>query len=493
MNFGVILAGRYSEELRKGSVNSEAVHIAVTKSASATSTAALAAAFSYGSLMLTNFRGFRQFGIIGFTGMVLCWMSAFSILPAMLLSYQRFGRKGGSRDRKGDIVRRLVEGISKLIARRAKTVVVVSAIVTLGAAAVLPRVGKDIFEADLTKIRSLKSMKHGAGYYSKYVDEIFGRYLSPVVILAPDHEAAVEIANRIESERLRAGPQSLVASVHTIDDFIPKEQTAKIRVLREIKELLPARILKKMKPTDQRLAKELLSPQAFHHLEMRDLPKLVIDRFREQNGRIGNVVVVDPPLGQRIRERENLFRLVRELRATADAVAPGTPVAGTLPITADMLESVAKNGLRTAAFAFIVVVALIVVLFRNLKSTIQVMATLMIGVIWLAGIIVGFNLRINFLNFIALPLTFGLGVDYGVNILKRYEQMGRVSILDVVQSAGGPVGLCSITTMVGFGSLLFASNLAFFSFGELAVLGSLTCIVAALVTVPAVLRLAERS
>ena len=41
-----------------------------------------AAALAYGSLMITDFRGFRDFGIIGGVGMVFCWISAITILPA---------------------------------------------------------------------------------------------------------------------------------------------------------------------------------------------------------------------------------------------------------------------------------------------------------------------------------------------------------------------------------------------------------------------------
>ena len=39
-----------------------------------TLTAAAAAAGSYGSLLITEFRGFREFGIIGGAGMVICWV-----------------------------------------------------------------------------------------------------------------------------------------------------------------------------------------------------------------------------------------------------------------------------------------------------------------------------------------------------------------------------------------------------------------------------------
>jgi len=46
-----------------------------------------------------------------------------------------------------------------------------------------------------------------------------------------------------------------------------------------------------------------------------------------------------------------------------------------------------------------------------------------------------------------------------------------------------------MTTVIGFGSLLVAQNGALFSFGELAVTGELTCLLTAVLAVPAYLLL----
>ena len=83
-----------------------------------------------------------------------------------------------------------------------------------------------------------------------------------------------------------------------------------------------------------------------------------------------------------------------------------------------------------------------------------------------------------------MPITFGIGVDYAVNVISRYSQ-DAASIDDAIRETGGAVALCSLTTVIGYGSLLVAGSQAFVSFGLLAVLGELTCIVAALVALPA--------
>jgi predicted RND superfamily exporter protein len=51
------------------------------------------------------------------------------------------------------------------------------------------------------------------------------------------------------------------------------------------------------------------------------------------------------------------------------------------------------------------------------------------------------------------------------------------------------VALCSFTTIVGYSSLLVAKNVGLFLFGVLAVLGEVTCLVTAIIVLPAVLLL----
>jgi len=57
----------------------------------------------------------------------------------------------------------------------------------------------------------------------------------------------------------------------------------------------------------------------------------------------------------------------------------------------------------------------------------------------------------------------------------------------VVLSTGGAVTLCSLTTVIGYSSLLLAKNHALFLFGAVAVIGEVSCLFAALLALPALL------
>ena len=80
----------------------------------------------------------------------------------------------------------------------------------------------------------------------------------------------------------------------------------------------------------------------------------------------------------------------------------------------------------------------------------------------------------TFLNFIALPITFGIGAEYALNVITRYRE--EQDIVQAVVSTGAAVALCSWTTIVGYGSLLAARNQALQGFGLMAILGEVACL-----------------
>src|SRR5262249_28594149 len=89
INFGIVLLARHLEERRKGVTGVPAIAAAIRGTLRGTGTAALTASIAYGSLILTDFKGFKHFGIIGGVGMVLCWLTAYTLIPAALAVLER--------------------------------------------------------------------------------------------------------------------------------------------------------------------------------------------------------------------------------------------------------------------------------------------------------------------------------------------------------------------------------------------------------------------
>src|SRR4051812_41375115 len=132
----------------------------------------------------------------------------------------------------------------------------------------------------------------------------------------------------------------MVAQVYSLHDFVPANQQQKLQVLKEIRELLKPSIFAKLSAKDRKRVEEILPPRGIGPIGIRDLPPLVLDRFRLANGKIGDLVIVEPVVDKvALANGDNQYRLIHELRTAADSVKPGTPVVGTLPITVDMYQS----------------------------------------------------------------------------------------------------------------------------------------------------------
>ncbi len=91
-----------------------------------------------------------------------------------------------------------------------------------------------------------------------------------------------------------------------------------------------------------------------------------------------------------------------------------------------------------------------------------------------------------------LPLIIGIGIDDGVHILHRYRVEGPGKIRTVFSSTGKAVLLTSITTMLAFGSLVFATYRGLGSLGIALFIGVGACFLTSIIVLPALLGLTER-
>ena len=76
-------------------------------------------------------------------------------------------------------------------------------------------------------------------------------------------------------------------------------------------------------------------------------------------------------------------------------------------------------------------------------------------------------------------------IDTESEKVQRWRVEGPGSLQRVLRETGGAVALCSLTTIIGYASLLVADNQALRGFGLLASVGEVACFAAALLALPA--------
>jgi uncharacterized protein len=493
INDSIVYLGRYRERRAAGDEVGEALLEAARSTRKGTWLASVAASGAYGALMITSFRGFSEFGLIGAVGMVSCWFATFGFCPATVTVVERIRRRRTAPEKA--VRSTLVRFIAKSAVRWSPAVLVLGVGFSALAMWPLPTYLADPWEYDFSRLRSQRSTDTGAGHWSRRAGEIFkeGRG-APDLVLAPDMDSALAIARRIveRDETLTGG--RFVERVEIIHDRLggpPALVEAKLEVLGEIREELDG-VKHRLQGEDAEFADRWRPPERLRVLTPDDLPPLVREMFVEVDGRVGTAIFVY--FNRTISKSQGANLLVMADILESVTLDDGTvvPNASNATVFAEMIRSMERDGPRATLAAFLVVVLVSLLVTRSTRGAVAVIGSLVLGVIFTVGGAAWLGVRLNFLNFVALPLTFGIGVEYAINLYDRIRVCGG-DVVEGIGSAGGAVFLCSLTTIFGYGSLLWADNLALQSFGKYAVAGEVACIVTGLVVLPAALSLRRRA
>jgi uncharacterized protein len=520
INFGIILLARYREQRTRQPQETveDALVIALGTTAKPTLTAALAAAIAYGSLALTKFRGFQQFGEVGGLGMILSWSFTYSHGPALILFWERIRRQKPQPVHAPTTRIRIATAI---IANPRPLLVIVGVLTVLAIWSIAPVV-RSPFEYDFSKLRNQQSRKHGAGDLYVRVGRIFPQDLAPVGIAllpraddaaafhdallvkdcvgglrnAKDPRAADPAALHTLCQRRVAASEptgGLLSSVATAQASLPRDQEAKLAVIADLRRQLADPAFQLLGDAQKTEIDAWAPPRELRRLSIQDLPEPILRPFREVDGTLGRVALIYPV---RVWANWDGHALIRMSDTFQDVRLPNGEVvsaAGNSSMFAAMLRSISHDGPLATEVAFAGVALLVAILFRNIRSTVLVLTSLLTGMLWMGGAGGAMGLRLNFLNFVALPITLGIGVDYAVNIFARLMAEPENGRARALAETGSAVALCSTTTIIGYSSLFMASNGALRSFGKLADLGEVGCLLAALLFVPSIARAGTRS
>jgi predicted RND superfamily exporter protein len=279
----------------------------------------------------------------------------------------------------------------------------------------------------------------------------------------------------------------LFDNVVSLDDIVPKDQPAKLAVLAEIRTLLTSKDIEQLDEDERKKLEELIPPETIPLLRDTDIPDAIAWPFIEADQTRGKIVLATIGKGYEVWDTRDTTRWAAQVRAIG--LPDDVHLGGASFVFADVIAGVLSDGPRaTLAAALGAILIVLLVIGPNRFGAVTIACGLS-GTILMLGISALLGLKVNFLDFVALPITIGIGIEYAVNIVTRARQEGLDHGREVVGSTGGAVVLCSYTTTVGYGSLLLSQNLGIRSFGIAAMLGEITCLVVALFLAPALLAL----
>ncbi len=521
VDYAVHVVLRFAEQRAKGDEPGPAAVAAVRHTSPALALCTLTTSLAFLTFTLTDFVGMAQLGIISAAGVTIAFLSAITLIPAVLslLPVPRYKlvRKFAEHN---DPERKRLWHLSPAM-RRSITVAFLAL-----AAVSLVLVPQARFDSDPINLKDPASagMRALASLEERLSGQIYAVHL--VAEPGPAFQEA--------TERLKALPE--VAGVRTLNDVIPKDQKAKINALSPLASSLPEEILASSPMSDEERADYLkdilasikqiaeakdaaptitgaaaglqnqldrfLAERSTTAGAMAGLEQALVQRFEPFFNRILQVVTLQPVTPETIapgfRDRyvtkDGLWRLevlpkgdmrnADELDRFVTAVtAAESQVTGAPVDIKEAAEVVASAVVLTYGATFLIIIVLLTPVLRRVRDVALVLAPIMMAGLLMVGYTVITGSAFNFANVIVLPLLLGLGVDSAIHYVMR----ARADVAgEPVSATWTPraVMISAFTTMGSFGTLWLSSHLGLASMGELLCIAVLFTLLCTLVVLP---------
>ena len=550
IDFGVHLVTRYEEELHHGRTEEEAITKALVFTGQGIFTGAFTTAGAFLAMGFTDFKGIQEMGIICGGGLLVCLVPMITLLPVLLLR----GRQNVIDHKQARAVDHR-ERIERLWLQRPVLVIAVTLVLCALCITQYRKVYFDynllnMQSAGLPAVEFEEKLISAASLQASGSDtNAHGRSVLFAAVIADSIPQAVELQKRIEKLPAVAEVDSIakflaenptnklqligeikqgLASIHfagvdpnpvnvqelsrslfslrgysgLAEQEARKESpeiAARLASLKQAISHLRTEMFRLGPKGQETVAQKLTDYQRAlfedlretfealqtqdnrERLRIEDLPPALRERFVGVTGK--QLLQVYPK--ENVWHREHQEEFVKQLR-TIDPNVTGTPV--------QLLEytSLLKSSYEYAALYSLGAIALLVFIhFRNLGLVLLALVPVLIGSVWLAGIMGWFNIPFNPANIMTLPLVIGIGVTNGIHILNRFAEEQTPSIL--AKSTGKAVLVSGLTTIAGFGSLVLAKHRGIESLGLVMSVGVATCMLAGLTFLPAVLTLMTRN
>jgi len=550
IDFGIQILGRYEEELGHGRTIDEAVLDALQHTGVAIITGGSTTAAAFFTLCFNDFIGLSELGVIAGTSMIFCIAANLVVLPAVFILRDRRLTSERLKSNLSSSAWRFIQTWDRDMVRNPWLWIILSIGISVVAAISLPQLKFDynLLHLDNPHAESVKVLyqvmddsKNDQGtevstIYASVVAQNLddARVLSkklmalPVVakvdsileLVPEDQDKKMPIIRRIvdaaaglnvkpstgksvDIPRARSDIASLLDqareglkqakgymgistiakdAVAAFGTMIPALERAKKALNSASAEVIQKRFSASTSGAFTNMQKNmalLKSQKADRGLTLADVPPQLQKLFVAQDGS-GKILL-------QVYGKKDLWERAPDEQFTLPVQSVASNATGTPILNYYATELLRVSYLKAAAWAFLTIVILIMLHFQSFKYLLLTLLPLVLAVLWRTGAMVWFGIEFNPANIVTLPLIIGIDVAFGVYIIDRYREDGRLSIF--AGSTGKAIIMSSLTSLFGFSSLLISQFRGMWDIGQLMSLGIAIGLVTAIFILPQVLAL----
>ena len=517
IDFGIHVLFRYDEELGKGKSPEEAMDSTIAGTGVDTLVGATATAAAFLALTQADFRGIADFGIIASGGVLLCFLSTITVLPSMLAIYPGRARPPSSNE--------MLTWFESYLLGRARLISVGGVLFLILCGVWATHVG---FSYNLLKIQAkeigsvrteiemVTQMKRSvlsgqaivqgqekAREYAKEFEKLSTvsgvgsvvsmipesneqrqKVIEEIVSLMPnlDLPEKVKLENAADLMALQQRIKALEAELPSTGSNDPDIEQAVAQVKDNVKMMAAGPIQDGLSIFQENLRADLgrvlrfMKQQTAEPPQIEDLPENLRIRYVSPDGFYKLSISAD----KNIWEKEHLEEFLQEIK-TVEPNVLGHPV-----VQEHILDGFNRAFERTPWFTLLGVLSVMVVYLRSAKAVLLSLLPTATGVLVIFAAMGFVGIDFNVVNFVALPMSVGIGAVYGVHALHRMRELRDETIL--TSSTGPALLLSGVTTMVGFASLMTAHHRGLNSLGFVISVGVAVNFGGSLIFLPAMRR-----
>ena len=552
IDYAILILSRYTEERHRGFTIKQALELTLTKTGKGILTGAIATSLAFYSIATGSFRGGYEMGLISGTGILLFFVVMSLFLSSLLVSWDIRKSLKGPVQRK--INPRIMRIISQSVIKAPILIFSLLGLFFIFMAIMMPKAkfeynylnmeAQDVESVQLvTKIPEWFGLSTNFGMIlSEDVeqDRKFVEKLKTKETVAEVDAISNFIPTGLEDKKplidkifqvLEEAEPGFNPETLTQKKFSSKEVEQMLKLLGALSEKLKgieglaflsdqleieesardtkaklnhlieliqaqdkAKTAEHLTPLEDELAQKipnfLLRLKNISQAKAPDLEFLkrehpeVVERFQGKDGKF--LIYVYP--NREIWNEENMKAVVRDLKAVSPSAM------GIAVLFNRILDQLKKDMAKVAVVALLVVFIVILLDYRGLWHTLLTMVPLIFGAVCMVGMMNLLGIKFNFVNIGMLPLIIGISIDYGVYVVHRWigEGKGINSIPRVIENTGRAVVLSALTTMFGFGSVVFSQWQGLSIMGKTLLIGVGFALIASILLLPAFLFLLEK-
>ena len=467
-NYGIYLVARFQELSNKhtGASKKELIRILIKSLNMPILFSGLTTVAGIMGLLTHSIIPAKQVGVLAAAGVSLALLMSLLLIPALIFVS---GTGLISNDRKGDKTR-IFDGIlnrlSNIIINNPGRILLVSAVVII------------IFSAGTAFLRintnqeNYFSSKHPVRRASELINSKFGGSQTISVMIKGDIKDP-EIMKRIDIITTEIEHQNGVGNVFSISQVV-KEMSKAIFTNTEYG-------YNQIPETREAIA------QMFELYNMSGSP----DDFKQltdlENSKAHILIRLSKP------ENEIIKAVKAKIKELTVNFPAEVSIGGYAIIMADFAESIIKGQISSLLFAVITVFLLLAIVFKSFKGGLIGSIPLIASIIVLFGFMGYSHIALDAATALLSSIMIGVGVDFTIQYIWCFNMQIRSglsypeAITASMKTIGRSIIINALSVMAGFGVLIFSGFTSIRFFGYLVLISIGSCLVGALVIIPAFL------